>query len=235
VLARFRVGDQVSLLAAAGSIWVAENGRLLRIDPATDRVVARIPLQLDGFAILAAGRGYLWMVTPLDLLRVDPRRNVIDRTVHVEHDSFLLNGFASGGARLYASRADGTLLVLDAASGARLATRRGVDGRLLWAVDGAVLLDRGGSIVALDVRSGRERWRADVRAARINDAFVERGVLWLHVTDRATGRDRLVRVDVGDGDTTGSVTLPQFGFGGGAAVGDDYWVVSSGGRLMIVR
>jgi len=66
-----------SLAGDARSVWAADNlGRgLARIDPATNRVVERIALNADPFAI-ALGYGSLWVTSyfnePHEVLRVDP-------------------------------------------------------------------------------------------------------------------------------------------------------------------
>ena len=70
--------DLPSALAGdARSVWAADNlGRgLARIDPATNRIVQRIALNADPFAI-ALGYGSLWVTSyfndPHEVLRVDP-------------------------------------------------------------------------------------------------------------------------------------------------------------------
>jgi outer membrane protein assembly factor BamB len=238
VLARVAVGGQAFVNVGAGAVWASAGGRLIRIDPGTNRVTARVPLQLTerDFAAVFPGRGVMWVPTPLELLRVDPDRNAIDRRIELERNSFQARGFVSDGKLLYVLRGDRVLLVLDAATGATVSTTRlRLDGFLLGAADGAVLLETESGIVAVDSRSGRRLWREDIGAERVNYAFVAGGKLWTHVTDRETHRDRLLRLDLRDGRVTGSLTLPEFGVAGSAAVGDDIWIVSPSGRLLVVR
>jgi PQQ-like domain len=238
VLSRVPVGAQAFPDAGAGALWAAAGGRLIRIDPATNRVSARIPLGLGPrtFAVVSADRGVVWVATPLELLRIDPRHNAIDRRIALERQGFQAYDFASDDKFLYVLRADRVLLVRDAATGARVRTTRlAFDGFLLGATDGAVLLATGSDAVAVDARSGRTLWRANIGADRANYGLVANGSLWIHATDSDTNRDQLLRLEARDGHLTGSLTLPEFGIAGIAPVGDNVWIVTPNGRVMIVR
>jgi outer membrane protein assembly factor BamB len=238
VLARVPVGGQAFPDAGAGAVWATVGGRLIRIDPATNRVSARIPLGLGAraVALVSADSEAVWVVTPLQLLRIDPRHNVIDRRIGLERHVFQAYGFASDQKFLYILRADGNLLVFDAATGARVSsTKLGFDGYLMGTAGGALLLASGSDVSAVDARSGRRLWRASIGAAQINDGFVADGTVWIHATVRSTNRDSLLRLDARDGHVTGSLTLPEFGVAGIGRVGDDVWIVSPNGRLMIAR
>ncbi len=97
VLARIKVGDPAKLPSAAriahdvpesvavgfGSVWAAtgDTESVVRIDPATDRITARIPVGVVPY-VLAAGEGAVWL-TSLDdtaVVRIDPASNTA-RTV----------------------------------------------------------------------------------------------------------------------------------------------------------
>lgn len=73
-------GDMV---AGAGAIWVsdAEAGKILRIDPATNEVVA----QIDAFAQSIAFDGSLWAIhetgSDASLLQIDPATNTVVATI----------------------------------------------------------------------------------------------------------------------------------------------------------
>ena len=86
VIGSYRVGAGLSALAPGfGSVWTADpvRGEILRIDPASRRVVARIPVR--GEARVATGAGAVWAIAgdlqyggdtgPLRLLRIDPATN----------------------------------------------------------------------------------------------------------------------------------------------------------------
>jgi hypothetical protein len=86
VIATLRVADGLSSLAPGfGSVWAADpiRGEILRIDPGTRRVAARIPVRGD--ARVATGAGAVWAIAgdlqysgdkgPVRLLRIDPTTN----------------------------------------------------------------------------------------------------------------------------------------------------------------
>jgi outer membrane protein assembly factor BamB len=82
VVARLAPAGGLDLVVPAfGSAWLTDTDSqtLLRMDPATHRVIARIPLH--GTMALAPGRGALWVgftqSNEFRLLRVDPRTNRI--------------------------------------------------------------------------------------------------------------------------------------------------------------
>jgi outer membrane protein assembly factor BamB len=238
VLARVSVGAQAYPTVGAGAVWATADGRLIRIDPATNRVVARIPLGLGARAIAgpAVARGVVWVVSPLELLRIDPRSNTIDRRIGLDHQGYQAHDFASDQDHLYVLRADRVLLTLNAATGARESSAKiARDGFLMGAADGTVAVAGGSEVAAVDARSGRTLWRADLGATRINYGIVAGPNLWIHVTYGVNARDRLVRLDSRDGHVTGSLTLPEFGVASLAQVGDDIWIVSPNGRVVIVR
>ena len=61
------------------------------------------------------------------------------------------------------------------------------------------------------------------------------GTLWVHASDTAGGRDRLVEVDLETGRVRSSTGLPQFGIQGFTVVGDNLWLGTPNGHVMIVR
>jgi virginiamycin B lyase len=81
-----RCDDPSSIAGDGRSVWVADNasGGLARIDPRTDRVVQRVPLGADPFAI-ALGEGSLWVTAyfhdPHEVLRVDPSSGRVLATI----------------------------------------------------------------------------------------------------------------------------------------------------------
>ena len=100
VVRSFRVADGLTSMAEGfGAVWAADlaTGNVLRIDPKTRKVVARIPVaggEAAGGAdrpapspdvVVAVGSGAVWALAgdlqngglggPVQLLRIDPRRN----------------------------------------------------------------------------------------------------------------------------------------------------------------
>ena len=77
---------ELSLAVGAGSVWVLSDssGTLSRIDPATNRVVAKIPVAAGSFAA-AFGFGSVWVTTTgsNSVSRIDPGTNSVVATIPV--------------------------------------------------------------------------------------------------------------------------------------------------------
>jgi outer membrane protein assembly factor BamB len=231
------VGDDPRFDVGAGAVWVLEpsdRSVLVRIDPATNRIAARIRMPFKGGVIV--GGGVVWAGNGLTLVRVDPATNRIDRTIGFSRGGYQANGMATDGRRLYLSRADGTLLVFDARTGARLPSPGvEVDGFAAAAARGVVYLATRQGFSALDVRTARTLWSQDLDAQTFNNAVIAGRTLWVEGVGPAGGRDRLWRLDATTGRVTGSLSLPDFGAPGMAPVAGRLWIVSGSGSLQIVE
>lgn len=152
-----------------GSAWLADTDSqtLLRIDPATRRVTARIPL--GGSMSIAAGKGEMWvgLGTPgagFRLLRIDPRTNRIAARLRLAD---VPGGWGQGG---FPVMVGGNLWVLSAEAAVRIdpanghtiasvhTARNGYRTRSLAVVDGdlwAQISD--GRLLRLDGVTGRRK------------------------------------------------------------------------------
>jgi streptogramin lyase len=96
IVARLKPGGVLDELHAGfGSAWAFDSGddTLLRLDPATRRVTARIGLRA-GIAV-SVGSDALWVTEGVnDLLRIDPRTNRVAARIPLERGAF------SGGVPL---------------------------------------------------------------------------------------------------------------------------------------
>ncbi len=136
-----------------GSLWVAvcvSPTTLVRVDPATRKVVARIPLgdvEVVEEGSVASAEGSVWVLgrspDPV-LLRIDPRRNEVVDTYPVTPGTA---GVRAGLGGLWATNPDeGTLSRLDPATGEVLASVvTGVGPRFLAVGEGAVWVQNNGS------------------------------------------------------------------------------------------
>lgn len=163
VVANVAVADGLGASArvAFGSVWLSEtnSGQILRVDPRTRRVTARIPVGTE--VSLAAGDGSIWAIArevslaARPLLRIDPRTNrVVARIpMRAPGGAPFGGGFIVAGPRIWV--VGGTsLLAVDPA------TNRPVRER-----------DLGGSYQIVDAfRSGDELWitRADRSITRLD-------------------------------------------------------------------
>jgi hypothetical protein len=111
VVATIAVGGASSQVAvAAGAVWVGgwDTGKLVRVDPATNRVVARIPVgrpQESPIAI-AATAGAVWVVDFGDaqVLRVDPATNRVVTRIPVRGGA---GGISAGAGAVWVTSGEG--------------------------------------------------------------------------------------------------------------------------------
>jgi hypothetical protein len=107
-------GQAIGAAVGAGAVWciaarATGSGVLLRIDPGTRALVARIPLPGTPSAVLAAF-GVVWVaVAPRDLLlEISPRSNAVLRTVEIEGGPVAL---AAGARAVWVATGRGQRLV----------------------------------------------------------------------------------------------------------------------------
>jgi TolB protein len=124
-----------------GAVWVARAtsndpavpipaGEIVRLDPATGEVLARIPL--DQVGPLAVGEGSVWVANyprdeaPATLLRIDPTTNSVSDVIDLPllayevakgDRAFLPNDVAVGFGRVWVSTARGTVVSIDPGTG----------------------------------------------------------------------------------------------------------------------
>jgi outer membrane protein assembly factor BamB len=233
VRARVKVsGGGVGFAFTDGAVWALDSARwLLKIDPRTNRVVARFPTQTRG---IFAGRDALWLQTLLGMQRFDPATDAFDRPITLTEAGFHASAVATDGRELYISRADGTLLVFDAHTGARRPSPGvEVDGSAVAAAHGVVILASQKGVSALNAHTARMLWTTELSKTPPVNVALSRGVVWVEGVDE-TGSERLWRLDAASGRVTGSVRLQDFGAPGLAVVGERVWVVSTNGVLQIV-
>lgn len=112
-------GDGEGQVAAGfGSVWIAGgDGRLLRLDPTSDRFSASIPIPHGADAVVA-GSAAVWLTDPdgNEVLKVDPNTNTVSgRIVVGPHPQFLA---ASATDVWVLNQDDGTVSRIDAGTGA---------------------------------------------------------------------------------------------------------------------
>jgi PQQ-like domain len=242
VLARIPVDGRVSLSAGAGALWVLQSGGsynrmmlgpLLRIDPATNEVTARIRLRTPadqrvyGLGVVAA-RDDVWVWGPAHVLRIDPRTNRVTQAITAPGE---FTGLALSGGRPVVTTADGRLLRLgDEITAVPLpladaAVRRSDGERLLVTAHGAV--------TAVEAGTGRLAWRKRL-GFRVGAPVERDGLVWVHGSRFHDSGDRLWVLDAETGAVRGSTLLPAFSTTGMALVDGALWITSAGGRVIVV-
>jgi len=243
ILARIPVGGEARVTVGAGAVWAFnERGRLVRIDPATNRVTHRVALRLPNGALLTSREvqildGSPWAIGLEGALRLNPRDG------HVEHFTRLPD--AHGEPR-FALVAGDSLWVLDRqetlnryslATGRRtgaLPVRMPEVIAAMPTAAGPVYITHEGDVARADPDDGRIAWRRKLGTSVAGLPLLRRAALWIHASD-AAGRDRLVELDLESGETLSRVTLPEFGATGLAFVGRQQWITTPNGHLMVLE
>jgi hypothetical protein len=236
VTVRFPVEGDVAMAPAGGTLWALNEGTpapapdfrdlLLRIDPRSDEVTARLRLRTPagtpvGGLDVAAGQDSLWILGTTASWHNDDRLGVIRLAPQGARATvaFALPGgwgrvgIALRSDGLWAITADNRLLRYDAHTGEKLSETP---------------LDLPG----IDPDVGRVVWRRHLGGA-VNAWTEAGGLVWAVVSPQ--GPDRLVAVDPHDGRVATSMGLDSFGAAGIASVGDQLWITTAGGEALVLR
>ena len=236
VVASFPVADNLGTISAAyGSVWATDpsSDRILRVDPESHRVTARIDALPD--PVVNTGAGAVWVVgfaaqidAPGEVLRIDPATaRVTARTRLLTPDG---RPFAAGDVQIV----DGTPWITGATgalrldpSGKRITGYVPIQERdddpfprgLAVTRDGLLALRRDGRFERYDLETGR---LTGVMPVRLPDArgfgLSPRGPVWID------GEGRIALADPGDRGRIVWDTLPGNGAGSAPfAVGDTLW------------
>jgi DNA-binding beta-propeller fold protein YncE len=236
-------GTPVSVAATGGAVWVMSNddglagSHLYKFEARTGKRLDRVAVGGNVQAI-AAGAGGLWLLSDWrhrELERIDLRSH--RRTALIPHVDTI--GLAANEQSVW-TRFDDQVVEIDGASARVVNRARGVSG-----IDGSpsartLLPDRDGAWAGDDARGvlvrvegGRVVRRIPVGAttgvvARIGSA------VWVSATRRPAGAHELVQVDLDEDKVVQRVALganvPQTL----VPVGKKIWVITSGGKAMLV-
>jgi hypothetical protein len=239
-----------SIAASRDALWVVaardpaeQEYRLLRIDPATNRIVARIASFGPFGASLAATPDAAWVQTekqdPGPLRRVDPA----DNRIGGDYGRHGLAAMAGRAGRLWLLRADGVLEWRDAGTGRPLGAAEGFAANppggawrsgIAPEADGAFIVTAEDGAVTRVASDGRYEWSVRLRA---NGPIARaRGALWVSAGDELTGRhNSLLRLAPGDGHVTGRIPLGARVVQALLPVGNELWAVVSDGTVLVVK
>lgn len=255
VQAEIRTGGDANALGgdplvAAGSdaVWAiarspgSDGGhRIMRIDPATNRIVSRATLPARQAPLIFDVQivdGRPWVLTLRGAIEIDPAtgrpgRHLAIRNAGEEFPQWLIIAQDQLWVLTRSRRIDR----YDLATGRRapsLPVRLAGTWAIVPTPDGLFLSGPDGELARADATDGRIAWRR-----RIGDTstlpLVMDGRIWAHASDVAAGRDRLVEMDARSGRVLSSTGLPEFGIAGMAPAGRDLWITTPGGKVMIVR
>jgi streptogramin lyase len=255
VTARIKTGGDTNAFngdpivnAGAGAVWAIARApgtdggsHVLRIDPQTNRVTARVPLPARQAPIVGDIQivdGVPWVLTSRGAIELDPT-NARPRGFVSNHmpagEPFPLWSFVTEKELWFLTR-NRTIERFDLRDGRRTGTDRvPVAGAVaVVPTDAGRLYSLQNAGLALASADGKVRWRRQV-GTNTTIPLVLGGMVWTHASDTAQGRDRLVELDLRTGKPRSSTGLPQFGIAGLTPVSDDLWISTPSGRVMIVR
>ena len=242
-------GDPI-VNTGGGAVWAIARSpgtdgghRVLRIDPGTNRVTARQTLPADQAPLVFSLEmidGHPWVITArgaieLDAVTAEPGRFVrIDQPAGEPYPLWMMGG---PGGELWVLTREARIDRYDLLHGIRAASlpvRLAGTAAVIPTPEGAVYATRDGELARADAADGRIIWRHRLGTV-VAPPLVVGETVWVHASDMAGGRDRLVELELRSGRILSSTGLPEFGVAGMAEVGGDIWLTSPGGRVMIVR
>jgi outer membrane protein assembly factor BamB len=222
--------------AGDGAMWAMTDSQLYRVDPRTNRIVARVPLPPPSRSFgLGVDTGAVWIGDGSRLIHLDSATNRFGRPIDIEHGGQASRGTAGGPGRIYVLRSDGQLEIRDGHTGRRLSVARpAVENSPLLGFADSLLVPTSTGVAAIDPGTGRLRWNAPLGTSEINGAAYGLGALWIQGTP-ASGRDRLWKLDPRSGRVLGTLTLSDFGATGMVIAGGSLWIASPSGNLTAIR
>jgi len=152
-------GSPCGVASTAGAIWVSDGpgARLLRLDPATGKVVSETKLD-DAPCAITVAYGSLWVVTQSGVLdRVDPSTGRVSHVIEVGLSSY--QAVATPGAIWVSNRDSGTLSRVDPRTNRVSETLRipGIQPGGMAYADGSLWVgddtDSGRSVVRVNLRT----------------------------------------------------------------------------------
>jgi hypothetical protein len=249
VRAAIPVDGRLALAAGLRDVWVlpsggehglGKRGPLLRIDPRTERILARIPLVTDagrsvlGFGVGAARRD-VWVWGPRDILRIDGRARRVTLRIAIGDRHGELTGFAAGARQLVAGTADGHLLRFDGRTGKRTSVVGVAHGRVSPAAlsRGYALFTAAGAVGAVDLTTERVAWRRRL-GFRAGATLGGDGLVWVHSAAIHERGDRVTGLRLATGRLVTTAILPAFGATGVAAGAGHVAIATAGGQLVVL-
>jgi YVTN family beta-propeller protein len=184
-------GVCLAMDVAFESLWIGDcdANALLRVDPRSGKVIASIALgaQIDDESSVAAGEGSVWITVngPPTLLRIDPKTNKVVGQVAAPGSPAAIRAGLGG---LWLASDDGTMLRLNANSGAVVATIPVGRGPRFTAIGGGsvwVLNQADGTVSRVDPASNRVSATIRVTSVPVQggDMAFGGGFAWARISD----------------------------------------------------
>lgn len=192
-------GHPVYLVTGFGSLWVSvgqdTGGLLVRIDPATDKIITSIPIGSDPAGVVVAA-GSIWVASYDDgtLTRVDPAKNAVLATIPVGSGPWEV---AVDAGMIWVRNSDATLTRVDPVAGRRVqVVEVGEAHGQVNAGYGSVWTVVKDGLARLDSATGRRLATVPIPGCCRGDMLVTPDLVWaadpehstIHAVDPATNR-----------------------------------------------
>jgi DNA-binding beta-propeller fold protein YncE len=82
VVNRWKLEKAIGAVGAFGSVWATGSDGVIRVDPTSHQLLARIPIQ-GGAGWTAASGDAVWVTTATGIARIDPESNAVVKTIPV--------------------------------------------------------------------------------------------------------------------------------------------------------
>jgi virginiamycin B lyase len=215
-----------------GSVWLSKinSKAVLRIDPATNKVIATIAVGSKPELGIGIGLGFVWIADTHDhsLIQIDPNTNQIVRKIAVNIPKETEGSIGVGEDSIWILTNEGgtesaTLSRLDAVSGkivANIPVKPQSHAALVAFGSVWVTSTGSGSVTRVDPRTNAVTAEIPVHAAPRFMAGGE-GSLWV----LSQGDGSLARIDPGTNRVTATIDVGVPGEGGDLSIGENYvWV-----------
>src|SRR5215212_4115412 len=232
--------QDVWALRWGGRFWRRPNGPLVRIDPGTNRIAARIPLHtasgepMIAFGVLAGDSG-VWVWGPSRILRLDRPTASFAQDFKVEQRHGELTGAILTEGGLLAVAADGHLLRVDARIGVRTAGHQPAltAGELLELTGRRLVARADRMLLAVDSSTGRLLWRRRL-GFHVGTVIDYDGVLLAQGSALGDSGDRVWVIDGTTGRVCASTVLPSLGTVGMTSVQGALWITTVDGHVIAI-
>jgi len=221
----------VWLAASDSSVWVHGSSEVIRVDPSTNAIVARVATPPIGFGYLAAGDGAVWQTDfgENSLLRIDPSSNRVVATIPLGEDAAPEGVGVTPGAVWVALHHRGEVARIDPATNEVVARIRvgpsGNRGPLKLAAGPAgvwVDVPNTSSVVNIDPQTNAVVGKVDFSGIPVIDGTD----VWIVALNRAA------RIDPATHRVLASASLQGLAADGAAGLGS-VWVTTSTGLVRI--
>jgi len=136
VVKRWKLPLATGVVGAFGSIWATAPDRIIRVDPATNALLATIPAT-GGAGWTAASAEAVWVTTPTGLTRIDPQSNSVAATIALPGAPYLGDPAVLKGMVWVPQIRKNSIAVVDPASNTVVQTvKAGVGPFVITEIDG---------------------------------------------------------------------------------------------------